>query len=82
MNFVNIPPLHFVVRFPQLVLQRKTLSSQGLSNMQSQEQIRTQNCTRHNFCTKTAATILSVDTAAIWHIQSPGSGRKHLERRM
>lgn len=64
MNFLNIPSLHFVVRFPQLILQRKTLAPRTSvehvitgTNLNAKLQAT-------YFYTKTV-TILPVDTAAI-----------------
>lgn len=78
MNFLNIPSLHFVARFPQLILQRKTLAPRT-----SVERVITGtnlNAKLHTtyFYTKTV-TILPVDTAAILDIHSLGSCQKHFE---
>lgn len=72
MNFLNIPSLHFVVRFPQLILRRKTLAPRT-----SVEHVITgtnPNAKLHTtyFYTKTV-TVLPVDAATILDIRSLGS---------
>lgn len=81
MNFLNIPSLRFAVRFPQLILQRKTLAPRT-----SAEHVITGtnlNAKWHATCfyTKTV-TILPVDTATVLDIHRVGSCQKHFELRI
>lgn len=78
MNFLNIPSLHFVVRFLQLILHRKTLAPRtSVKHVITGTNL---NAKLHAtyFYTK-IVTILPVDTAGVSDIHRLGSCRKHFE---